>query len=137
MATGHFTVKARMGRNPPRKRPGAPKSASRPPKASVKRHKNPSAQVPKPHTKGPATPVAPGSAGADRGARVRVRGRLQEMIQAELRNLSRAESVLRCLALSMDYEPLDLESPYYPDVVEVAGDLVNRSLADLDALHSG
>lgn len=29
------------------------------------------------------------------------------------------------------------ESPYYPDVVDVADDLVKRSLVDLDALHSG
>lgn len=70
-------------------------------------------------------------------SRVRVRGRLQEMIQTEIRNLCRAESVLRCVALSMDYEPLDAGSPYYPDVVEVAVDLVKRSLEDLDALHSG
>jgi hypothetical protein len=60
------------------------------------------------------------------------------MIQAELRNLGRAESVLRCLALSMDYEPLfESQAPYYPDVVEVVGDLVQRSLVDLDALHDG
>jgi hypothetical protein len=59
------------------------------------------------------------------------------MIQAELRNLGRAESVLRCLALSMDTQPLDPESPYYPDVVEVVGDLVKRSLVDLDVLYDG
>ena len=59
------------------------------------------------------------------------------MIQAELFNLGKAESVLRCLALSMDTQPLDTESPWYPDVVEVVGDLVKRSLVDLDVLHDG
>jgi hypothetical protein len=41
------------------------------------------------------------------------------------------------VALSMDYEPLDAESPYYPNVVEVAGDLVKRSIVDLDVLYDG
>ena len=106
-------------------------------KAPVKRHKSQSARVHRPHAKGPATPVGSGSAKTDRGARVRVRGRLQEMIEAELDNLCRAESVLRCLVLSMDYDPSHPESPYYPAVVEVVGDLINRSVVDLDALHGG
>jgi len=37
----------------------------------------------------------------------------------------------------MDTQPLDSESPYYPDVVEVAGDLVKRSLVDLDVMYDG
>jgi hypothetical protein len=136
MATVHSTVKARARRNPPRKRPGASKSATRS-KVPVKRHQSQSARVPSPHAKGPDRPVGPGAASADRGARVRVRGRLREMIQAETLNLCRAESVLRCLVLAMDYEPSDPQSPYYPDVVQVVGDLIKRSLVDLDALHSG
>ena len=39
--------------------------------------------------------------------RIRVRGRLQDMIRAELGNLGKVESVLRCLALSMEYRPSD------------------------------
>jgi hypothetical protein len=132
MATAHSTVKARSGRNPPLAT-GRPKAANRA-KAPARR-KTPSA--PTRHAEGPATPGKLGSEVAGRGARVRVRGRLQEMIQAELRNLGRAESMLRCLALSMDCEPLDPESPYYPDVVEVVGDLVKRSLVDLDVLYDG
>ena len=132
MATTHSTVKAGSGRNPPLKT-GTRKAANRA-KAPAGR-KTPSA--PTSHAQGPTTPGRPGSEVAGRGTRIRVRGRLQEMIQAELRNLGRAESVLRCLALSMDYEPLDPESPYYPDVVEVVGDLVKRSLADLDVLYEG
>lgn len=132
MAAIHSTLKARSGRNPP-PTTGTPKAANRA-KAPAQRRKTPS--VPTALAQGPIT-LKPGSAVAGRGARVRVRGRLQEMIQAELRNLGRAESVLRCLALSMDCEPLDPESPYYPDVVEVVGDLVKRSLADLDVLYEG
>jgi hypothetical protein len=132
MAAVHSTLKARSGRNPPVKT-GIPKSANRA-KASAPRRKTPS--VATSLAQGPIT-LKPGSAVAGRGARVRVRGRLQEMIQAELRNLGRAESVLRCLALSMDCEPLDPESPYYPDVVEVVDDLVKRSLVDLDVLYDG
>ena len=132
MATAHSTVKAGSGRNPPLKT-GTPKAANRA-KAPARR-KTQSALTP--HAEGLATPSRPGSEVAGRGARIRVRGRLQEMIQAELRNLGRAESVLRCLALSMDCEPLDPESPYYPDVVEVVGDLVKRSLVDLDVLYDG
>jgi hypothetical protein len=99
MAVAHSTLKARSGRNPPLKT-GIPKSANRA-KAPAQRRKTPS--VPTSLAQGPVT-RKPGSAVAGRGARVRVRGRLQEMIQAELRNLGRAESVLRCLALSVRQE---------------------------------
>jgi hypothetical protein len=133
MAAAHSTVKVRSGRNPPLKT-GIPKAANRA-KAPAQRRKTLSA--PTPPAQGPITTHKPGSEVAVRGARIRVRGRLQEMIQAEMRNLGRAESVLRCLALSMDCEPLDPESPYYPDVVEVVGDLVKRSLVDLDVLYDG
>jgi hypothetical protein len=115
MATAHSTVKARAGRNPLRKSPRTPKSPNRS-KTPVKRRKT---QPTSPHTKGAVTPATPGSEVAERGARIRVRGRLREMIQAELGNLGRLESVLRCLAHSMEYRSLDAE-PYYPDIAEVA-----------------
>jgi hypothetical protein len=120
MAAAHSTVKARSGRNPPLKT-GAPKSENR-------------AKAP---AQGPTTTRKPGSEVAGRGARIRVRGRLQEMIRAEMFDLKKAASVLRCLVLSMDTRSMDRESPYYPDVVEVAGDLIERSLADLDVLYDG
>ena len=72
-----------------------------------------------------------------RGARIRVRGRLQDMIRAEMFNLEKAVSVLRCLGLSMDTRSEEGQLPDYPDVVEVAGDLIKRSLADLDVLYDG
>lgn len=134
MAAAHSTSKARSGRNPPLKSPGTPKSANRS-KNPVKRRKIQLALSP--HAKSPTTPGRPGSEVAGRGARIRVRGRLQEMIRAEMFNLEKAEAVLRCLVLSMDTLPVDAEPPYYPDVVEVAGDLIKRSLVDLDVLYDG
>src|ERR1700678_3899352 len=128
MAAAHSTLKVRSGRNPPLKT-GAPKVANRA-KAPAQRRKTPSAQ-------GPITTHTPGSEVAVRGARIRVRGRLQDMIRAEMFNLQKAASVLRCLVLSMDTRPVDGEAPNFPDVVEVAGDLIERSLADLDVLYDG
>ncbi|SRR6266404_1318633 len=136
MAAAHSTVKARSGRNPPLKSPRTPKSTNRS-KASAKGRKTQPAQAPKPHAQDPATPARRGSEVAERGMRIRVRGRLQEMIQAELGNLGKVESVLRCLAHSMEYWTWDNESPWYPDIAEVACDLLQRSLADLNVLYDG
>jgi hypothetical protein len=133
MATAHSTVKARSGRNPPLTT-GTRKAANRA-KAPAQRRKTPSA--PTPPAQGPITRT-PGSEVAARGVRIRMQGRLQEMIRAELGNLGRLESVLRCLAHSMEYRSSDdHESPYYPDIAEVACDLLKRSLVDLDVLYDG
>jgi hypothetical protein len=119
MAAAHSTLKARSGRNPPLKT-GAPKSENR-------------AKAP---ARGPRQP-------ANQGRRWRsvVRASACEgvcsMIRAEMFNLEKAASVLRCLVPSMDTRSVDGEPPYYPDVVEVAGDLIERSLADLDVLYDG
>ena len=132
MATAHVSVKTRSGRNRPRKRPGTPKSAS-PAKTAIKRRVSQPTQAP--FARGPAAPERSGSQVAERGARIRVQGRLREMIEAELLNLEKAESVLRCLMIAMDSP--DKGSAYFPDVVEVAGDLVQRSTVDLDDLYHG
>ena len=97
MAAAHSTLKARSGRNPPRKTGPRPKSATRS-KTPVKRRKTQPAQA----AKGPATPTKRGSTVAGRGARIHVEERLRDMIRAEMFNLGKAESVLRCLWLSMD-----------------------------------
>ncbi len=129
MATAHSTVKARSGRNPPLKTGSRPKSATRS-KTPAKSRKTRPAQ-------GSATPGKPGSEVARRGARIHVEERLQDVIRAEQFNLGKAESVLRCLWLSMDSMSTDPGTAYFPDVVEVAGDLIQRSLADLDDLYDG
>jgi hypothetical protein len=133
MAAAHPTVKIRSGRNPAPKTetPKTPKRA----KTAAQRRKIRSVSTPP--AQGPITARTPGSEVAVRGARIRVRGRLQDMIRTEMLNLEKAASVLRCLVLSMDTQLEDGEPPYYPDVVEVAGDLIERSLADLDVLYDG
>jgi hypothetical protein len=134
MAAAHSTLKAGSGRNPPLKRPQTPKFTNRS-KTAAKGRKPPT--TPTPPAQGPITTREPGSEVTDRGVRIRVRGRLQEMIRAQMFNLEKAESILRCLVLSMDTRPVDAEPPYYPDIVEVAGDLIKRSLVDLDVLYDG
>jgi hypothetical protein len=86
MATAHSTVKAGSGRNPPLKT-GTPRAANRA-KAPAQRRKARSA--PTPPAQGPITRT-PGSEVASRGVRIRMQGRLQEMIRAELGNLGRLE----------------------------------------------
>lgn len=136
MAIADSNARAPARRNRPLKRPEArPKPAKRS-KVPAKHRSTTPIQEPKADTKNVTTPARQGSQTAERGSRVRVQGRLKELIQAELSNLERAESVLRCLALSMDSMSLG-PSPYFPDVVHVAGDLVERSIVDLNVLYDG
>ena len=59
---------------------------------------------------------------------------LHEAIEAERGNLSRAESVLGCLAISMEYDADSVNKPYYPDVAQLARELVRQSINGLDSL---
>jgi hypothetical protein len=59
---------------------------------------------------------------------------LHEAIENERSNLSRAESVLGCLAISMESEPDPVSAPYYPDVAQLARELVRQSINGLDSL---
>ena len=133
MADTHSTSKGRSGRNFPPEA-GKPKFATRT-RVSAELRRIPTepnvrGRVPGPTRKG-------GREAAEFGPRIRVRGRLREMIRAEMFNLEKAESILRCLAMSMETGGVDAESPYYPDIVEVASDLIKRSLVDLDVLYDG
>jgi hypothetical protein len=60
--------------------------------------------------------------------------RLHEAIEAERENLSRAESVLGCLTIAMEYETEGVGKPYYPDVAGIARELVKQSINRLDPL---
>jgi hypothetical protein len=135
MAIADSNARAPARRNHPQKRPGSRPTSAKRSKVPAK-HRN-ATPVPAPNAAAKhATPNRQSSRTAERGSRVRVQGRLKELIQAELSNLERAESVLRCLALSMDSMSLG-PSPYFPDVVEVAGDLFERSIVDLNVLYDG
>jgi hypothetical protein len=59
---------------------------------------------------------------------------LHEAIENERDNLSKAESVLGCLAISMEYESDSVSGPYYPDVAQLARELVRQSINGLDSL---
>jgi hypothetical protein len=59
---------------------------------------------------------------------------LHEAIEIERGNLSKAESLLGCLVTSMEYETDPVNAPYFPDVAQLARDLVRQSLNGLDSL---
>jgi hypothetical protein len=60
---------------------------------------------------------------------------LHEAIETERGNLAKAESVLGCLTIAMEYADTDSATgPYYPDVAQVARDLVRQSINALDSL---
>ena len=59
---------------------------------------------------------------------------LHEAIETERGNLSKAESLLGCLVISMEYETDCVTAPYYPDVAQIARDLVRQSINGLDSL---
>jgi hypothetical protein len=59
---------------------------------------------------------------------------LHEAIETERDNLSKAESLLACMVVSMEYENDPLTGPYYPAVAQIARELVERSINGLDPL---
>jgi hypothetical protein len=58
--------------------------------------------------------------------------RLREAIQAERDNLCKAESLLACMAVSLEYQDNPLHGPYFPAVAQLARELVARSIDGLD-----
>jgi hypothetical protein len=60
---------------------------------------------------------------------------LHEAIEAERGRLSKAESLLGCLAISMEYETDPATAPHYPDVAGLARDLLKQSIDRLDSLN--
>jgi hypothetical protein len=56
-------------------------------------------------------------------------------IEVERDNLSRAESLLGCLALAMEHGGIDHKGPYYPDLVQMARAIVKKSIGALDPIH--
>jgi hypothetical protein len=60
---------------------------------------------------------------------------LLEAIEAERDNLSRAASVLGCLAIAMEHGERGHKGPYYPDVAQIALDMVRKSIGALDPIN--
>ena len=60
---------------------------------------------------------------------------LHEAIEEERGNLSKTESLLGCLAISLEHETDPAAAPYYPDVAGLARDLLKQSIDRLDSLN--
>ena len=58
---------------------------------------------------------------------------LHDAIETERDNLSKAESVLGCLAIAMEYETDSVNGPYYPHVAQLAREMVRQSINSLDS----
>jgi hypothetical protein len=56
-------------------------------------------------------------------------------IEHERDNLSRAESLLQCLAVAMEYGDISPKGPYYPDVAQIARQMVRKSIGALDPIN--
>ena len=76
------------------------------------------------------------SGSAEHAYGVRLPEALHDAIEIERGNLSQAESLLGCLAISMEYEyeTDSVDAPYYPDVARLARDLLRQSINGLDSL---
>lgn len=57
---------------------------------------------------------------------------LHEAIAAERDNLSKVESLLACMVVSLEYQNDPLGGPYYPAAAQLARELVARSVDGLD-----
>ena len=56
-------------------------------------------------------------------------------VETERDNLSRAESLLGCLKIAMEYGSDTDNLPYYPDVAQIAGEMVRKSIQALDPIN--
>jgi hypothetical protein len=73
--------------------------------------------------------------GSTRPSRRRQLKLVLETVEQERANLSRAESLLECLRVAMEYDERQTNGPYYPDVAQIAGELVRKSVNALDSIH--
>jgi hypothetical protein len=60
---------------------------------------------------------------------------LFKAIETERGNLSRAGSLLGCLIIGMEYGETMHKGPYYPDVAQIAHEMVRKSISALDPIH--
>ena len=61
--------------------------------------------------------------------------RVLKAVEIERGNLSRAVSLLGCLNIAMEYGEMNHKGPYYPDVVELASEMVRKSISALDPIN--
>jgi len=60
---------------------------------------------------------------------------LLKAVETERDNLSRAESLLGCLTIAMEYGERTHKGPYYPDVAQIACEMVRKSISALDPIN--
>jgi hypothetical protein len=60
--------------------------------------------------------------------------RLLKAVENERDRLSRAESLLGCLTVAMEYGEMPHKEPYYPDVAEIVRKMVRKSISALDPI---
>jgi hypothetical protein len=71
---------------------------------------------------------------SDQRTSIRIRGRLREFLSAEQGFLLKAESLVLCIAKSMDDSEHPSTGPYYPDVIELVSDLLREKADRIDEL---
>jgi leucyl aminopeptidase len=59
---------------------------------------------------------------------------VEDAIEAERDRLMQAHTLLSCAALAMDAEDLSFEGPHYLTVIEMARDLVNQAINNLEPM---
>lgn len=61
---------------------------------------------------------------------------LLDIVETERGNLARADSLLGCLQLAMEYGDDTIErAPYYPDVAKIAREIIRNTINALDSIH--
>jgi hypothetical protein len=60
---------------------------------------------------------------------------LHEAIENERSTLLKAESILRCLTISLESEMDRADGPYYPDIAEMARELMHQAFNGLDSVN--
>jgi hypothetical protein len=80
------------------------------------------------HRQNPARSAFPTISGAQLN-------RLLRAIETERDNLSRADSLLGCLEIAMEYGETTHKGPYYPDVAKIAREMVRKSIGALDPIN--
>jgi len=63
-----------------------------------------------------------------------VPARLRPFLESERDSLEKAQSLLECIAHSMEYAEHPVLGPYYPDVARLASDLIKQRTKNLDEL---
>jgi hypothetical protein len=129
MATADSKVRPRLGRSSPQKRGTAGKASARKKPGSKPRKAVAGREDWRRNQRGRA-----GDRWSYRSNPTRISGRFREFLASELGFLRKAQSLLECIANSMDDSTHPSTGPYYPDVLEVATDLIRRRAADLDEL---